>query len=124
MGKRGGEIGEHGVCEFGCFLHLRVKQRQQAFRQPCNVPLGDARLIVEGVAPLCVDGGEHLVRIVFVKEGAWTEVYRLAGDRHIVGIHHAVDEAYHHPAGDEFALPLGDALQQGEIGIVRVFTSG
>ncbi|MNJ66036.1 hypothetical protein D3C77_620800 [compost metagenome] len=35
-----------------------------------------------------------------------------------------MDEANHHPAGDEFALPLGDALQQGEIGIVRVFHFG
>ncbi|MFE7120118.1 condensation domain-containing protein, partial [Streptomyces sp. NPDC057654] len=33
--KGGGETGENGIGEFGGFFHLRIEQRQQAFRQPC-----------------------------------------------------------------------------------------
>ena len=39
-------------------------------------------------------------------------VDRLAGDRRVVGIHDAVDEADQEPACDQFRLPRDHALQQ------------
>ena len=39
---------------------------------------------------------------------------RLARDRHVVGVHHAVDEADVHPLRDQRRLPLGHGLQQRE----------
>ncbi|MNS35204.1 hypothetical protein D3C72_673520 [compost metagenome] len=62
--------------------------------------------------------------MIFVEESAGAEIDGFAGDRHIVGIHHAMDETHHHPSGDEFALPPGDAAQQGEVRIVCLFRLG
>ncbi len=58
---------------------------------------GDARLVDVGVAAAVVDRAEHRVGLVDVHEGAGAVVDGLAGDRAVVGVHDAVDEAHQHP---------------------------
>jgi hypothetical protein len=50
--------------------------------------------------------------VVLVHEGAGAVVDGLARDGHVVGVHHAVDEAHRHPVGDEPGLPLGHGAQE------------
>ena len=47
-----------------------------------------------------------------IHEGAWAVVDRLTRDRHIVGVHHAMDEAHMHPASNERRLLVAHALEQ------------
>ena len=58
-------------------------------------------------------------RIVGVHERARAVVDRLAGDRHVVGVHHAVDEADQHPLRDQRRLPRATASQQREVAVGR-----
>ena len=91
-----------------------AEQRQQALGQARQVPARDARLVAERVAALAVDRAEHRRRVVRLDEGARAVVDGLARDRHVVGVHDAVDEADVHPLRDQHRLALGDALEQGE----------
>ena len=52
-----------------------------------------------------------------IHEGAWAVVDSLTGDRHIVGVHHAMDESHMHPAGNERRLSVAHALEQSEVGV-------
>ena len=45
---------------------------------------------------------------------------RLAGDRHVVGVHHAVDEPDEHPLRDERRLRVDDALEEREVRVLGV----
>ena len=76
-----------------------------------QVPLGDDRLVAVGVAPAVVDRAEDRGRVVGVHEGARPVVDGLAGDRHVVGVHHAVDEADEHPLRDQRRLRGDDGLE-------------
>src|SRR5262250_2830652 len=62
-----------------------------------------------------VDGAEHRGRIVTIHESAWAVVDGLAGNRHIVGVHHAVDEAHMHPTGNERRLFVAHTLEQSQV---------
>ena len=55
-----------------------------------------------------------MLRIVLVEERARPVVDGLAGDRRVVGVHHAVHEADAEPARDERRLRVDDALEQRE----------
>src|SRR5882672_10764725 len=77
----------------------------------------DPWLIGVGIAALSVDGAEHRCRIIMIHEGAWAVVDSLTGDGHIVGVHHAMDEAHMHPAGNERRLSVAHALKQTQIGV-------
>ena len=55
-------------------------------------------------------------RIVVVHERAGTVVDGLAGDRGVVGVHDAVDEADQQPARDQLGLPRDHRFQQRVIG--------
>ena len=44
----------------------------------------------------------------------------LPSDRHVVGVHDAVNETYQLPAGDQLRLPLDHGTEQGEYWIVRL----
>src|SRR2546427_9276927 len=77
---------------------IRIDERDKRLRQPRQIPLRDPWLIGVGIATLRVDGAEHGCRIIMIHEGAWAVVDGLTGDRHVVGVHHAMDEARMHPA--------------------------
>ena len=89
-----------------------VDQRNQGFREARQVPLGDHRLVAVGVAAALIDGAEHGLRMVAVHEGAGAVVDGLAGQGHVVGVHHAVDKAHPHPFGDQCDLPVHHPFQQ------------
>ena len=100
------------------------QQRQQRLREAREVPLRDARLVAEGVAAGMVDRAEHLRRVVGVEERARPVVDGLAGDRHVVGVHHAVDEADEQPARDQVGLARDHRVEQRAVGIRRAGGSG
>ena len=81
-------------------------------------------LVREGVAAVPVDRREHFRRIVFVEEGAGAVVDGFAGHRHIVGVHHAVNEAELHPSGDQFGLRGDDLLIERNIRVLRLGSLG
>ena len=110
-----GKHREHLGCELDRSLRYRIEQRQQRFREPRQVPLGRVRLVGIGVAAVAVDRAEDCRRVERIHEGARPEVDRFAANRHVVGIHYAVDEADVHPLCDEQGLALGDRRQQREI---------
>ena len=107
--------GGRGDRRFG----LLVDQRQQRLGQARQVPLRDVRLVAVGVAAAVVDRAEHRGRVERVHERARPVVDRLAGDRHVVGVHDAVDEADEHPLGDQRRLRLDDGLEERESAAAR-----
>ena len=85
---------------------IGVQNGEQGFGEAGEIPRGDGGLLAEGVATVAVDGAEDGGGVVAVDEGARAVINGLAGERHVVGIHHAVDEADAHPLGDERGLAL------------------
>src|SRR5256885_16287676 len=59
------------------------------------------RLLVVGVAAGFVGMVADVVRVERVDEAVRPVVQRLAGDRHVVGVHHAVAPAHRLPLRDE-----------------------
>ena len=55
--------------------------------------MGDGRLLTIGITSGMVDGAEHLVGIELVHECTGAIVNGFPANQHIVGIHHAVNEA-------------------------------
>ena len=80
-----------------------------------QVPLSDVWLVAVGVAPRVVDRAEHRCRVVVLHERTGAVVDALAGDRHVVGVHDAVDESTQHPLRQERRLRVDDRLEEGEI---------
>ena len=70
------------------------------------------RLVAVGITPAMVDAAEDGGRIGRLHEGAGAEIDGLTGNRHVVGIHHAMDEADVHPLRDQPGLALGHRAQQ------------
>jgi predicted AAA+ superfamily ATPase len=60
----------------------------------------------------------------FYRTSAGAEIDGFARKSHIVGIHHAVDKAGHHPLGDQSSLPLDHCLQHGQGRTFRLFGVG
>jgi hypothetical protein len=96
-------------------VSIGIDQRQKRLPEPRQVPVRDPWLIGVGVAALSVDRAEHRCRIIMIHEGARAVVNSLTGDGHIVGVHHAMDESYMHPAGNERPLFVAHALKQSEV---------
>ncbi|ODS95281.1 MAG: hypothetical protein ABS56_16350 [Lautropia sp. SCN 69-89] len=109
---QGREAFEHLVGLGHRALRLAGDQRHQALGEPRQVPARDLRLPAERVAPAMVDRTEHRVGIVDLEEGAGTVVDRLARQCHVVGVHHAVDEADVHPLRHQRRLPAHHRVQQ------------
>ncbi|MCY1232386.1 hypothetical protein D9M72_448750 [compost metagenome] len=115
---------ERIVGQFDRCVRVFVEERHQGLGQAGEVPLADAGLARIGIAADLVDRGEHLPGVVGVHEGTGAEVDRLAGYRHVVGVHHAMDEADMQPAGDQLRLARGHRLEEGEIRPVLVLDVG
>jgi hypothetical protein len=110
------ELGSHAVqpilveqyCEaierrrrvLDCTIHVGVEQGQHGFGKPRQVPLRDRRLIAVGVTAGMIDRAEDRGRVVRVHKRARPIVDRFAGERHVVGVHYAVDEPDQLPACD------------------------
>jgi hypothetical protein len=107
---------------YGLALVL-VEEGQQRFGQAREVPVGDARLVAEGVTPAMVDRAVDPARVIGIHKGTGAVVDGLTGDRHIVGVHHAVDEADAEPLGNEVRLCGDDGVEQRPVGafLVRRF---
>ena len=90
-----------------CFVHWSlsfiagVEHRQQSFREAGEIPLRGRGLVPVSVAPGAVDRAEHGVGVVGVQESAGAVIDPLPGDRHVVRIHHPVDEAHRLPRGHQ-----------------------
>ena len=67
-----------------------------------------------------VDRAEHRHRVERVHEGARSVVDGLTGDRHVVGVHHAVHEADQHPPRHQRRLRRDDRLEQREVRVLGV----
>src|SRR5580692_4893875 len=80
---------------------LLLQNRKQCLGEARQVPERNAGLVPVGIAPVAVDGTEHRGWIVRLHEGAWAVVDGLAGNRHVVSVHYAMDEAEKHPLRDE-----------------------
>ena len=99
---------------FNRLLLLVLHQRQQALRQSRQIPLGNGRLLGICVPPAMVDRTEHRVGVIDINKGAGAIVNRLARHRHVVGVHHTMNEADEHPAGNQAGLPLDHLLKEGQ----------
>ena len=90
---------------------LRAEQRIERLRQPRHVPGDDVGLVAKGVAALPVDGGKARCAVETLGERARAVVDGLAGQRHVVGVHHPVDETQSHPVRHQVELAAGDGAQ-------------
>ncbi len=61
---------------------------------------------------------------VSIHEGAWAVIDRFARERHVVGVHHAVNEADQLPARDQPRLPFDDGFKERDIGLRRSDSCG
>jgi hypothetical protein len=93
---------------------VRVEQGQQGLGEPGKVPLGHAGLVAERVSAGVVDRAEDGARVVGLEEGTRSVVDGLAGDGHVVGVHHAVDEADEHPLRHQPRLRSHHRVEQRE----------
>ena len=84
----------------------------------------DGGLVAVAVAALMVDRAEDSIRIIGVHEGAGTIVDRLAGNGHVVGVHHAVDEAHRLPLRHQGDLACDDPAQHQPVGVELRILSG
>ena len=89
-----------------------IKKRQQRFRQPRQVPAKDKRLICIGIPTLPINRGKHRAGGVGLDERAGAVVDGLAGQRHIVGVHHAVHKSQAHPKCHQPRLPRHHRIEQ------------
>ena len=96
------------------------EQRQERLRETREVPLGDARLVAESVAAHGIDGTEDRSRVIDVHEGAGAVVDGLARDRHVVGVHDAVNEADQQPTRDKLGLAGDHQIEEGAVAVRSV----
>ena len=106
------------------FVLIVTEERQQGLGQPGQVPVRDGGLVAVAVAALMVDRAEDSIRIIGVHEGAGTIVDRLAGNGHVVGVHHAVDEAHRLPLRHQGDLACDDPAQHQPVGVELRILSG
>ena len=89
----------------------RVHRRHhlhERFAEAREIPVGDLLLGAKAVAPPAGVGRvRRPVRIEVVDPSVGAVVNRQPEDRHVVGVHHAVDEADPHPVRDHPRGPLG-----------------
>ena len=84
----------------------------------------DGGLVAVAVAALMVDRAEDSIRIIGVHEGAGAVVDRLAGNGHVVGVHHAVDEAHRLPLCQQRDLACDDPAQHQPVAVELRILSG
>ena len=84
----------------------------------------DGGLVAVAVAALMVDRAEDSIRIIGVHEGARAVVDRLAGNGHVVGVHHAVDETHRLPLRHQGDLACDDPAQHQPVGVELRILSG
>ena len=99
------------------FVLVICEEGQKRLGEPRQVPERDPRLVRKGVSAVVVYGAEYGGRVVRIHEGARTLVDRFAHDGHVVGVHHAVDEAHEEPACDQVRLAGDHALQQRAVAL-------
>ena len=92
---------------------------EERLRKAHQVPLRDKRLVAVCVPAAEVDGAVDGAGIEQVHERAWPVVDRLPGNGHVVGVHHAVDEADQHPLRNQRSLRRDDRPQKSEAGVRR-----
>ena len=84
----------------------------------------DGGLVAVAVAALMIDRAEDSIRIIGVHEGAGAVVDRLAGNGHVVGVHHTVDEAHRLPLRHQGDLACDDPAQHQPVGVELRVCSG
>ena len=80
----------------------------------------DRRLVREGIATGSVDGAEHRTRVVGVHERTRPVVDGLTCYRHVVGVHHAMDEAHEQPLRYELSLACDNAFEERQVRLLSV----
>ena len=108
LGERDGAVG------------VVVEHGHEGLAEPGEVPRGDGPLVAVRVPALGVDRGEARGRVEGVDERAGAVVDGLAGQGHVVRVHHTVHEADEHPAGDELGLRGDHRLVERERGVLGV----
>ena len=88
---------------------LSCQKGQKRFRQTRQIPLRHAWLIGIGIAPAMINRTQYRCRIIGIHEGAGAVINCLTADGHIVGIHHAMDEADMQPLRDQLCLARNHA---------------
>ena len=116
-GRGEGAKGRLRKLQRGFFLFCQKGQKR--FRKPRQIPLRHAWLIGIGIAPAVINGTQDRRGIIGIHEGAGAVINRLTADGHIVGIHHAMDEADMEPLRDQPRLTRDHARQQRDIGVFR-----
>ena len=95
-----------------------AKSGSSVSAKPGKVPLRHRRLVAVGVSAAGVDRAEHRRRVEGLHEGARPVVDGLAGDRHVVGVHHPVHEPDEHPLRHQRRLGGDDRLEQREVRVL------
>ena len=79
----------------------------------------DRRLVLIGITAHVINGTVDRLRMIGIHECAGAIIDGLPGDRHVVGIHHAVDKPDQLPLCHQGRLPLDHRIQQSQIRFVH-----
>jgi hypothetical protein len=115
------EAGAEGV---DCFTRILdrdvlvfVKERQDRFGEPGEIPAGDTRLVAIGISADAINRAVDRCRVIAVHESAWPIINGFTRDRHVVGVHDAMDETGQQPLGDEVCLAGYDLIKKTPVGV-------
>ena len=101
-----------------------LHQWRHGFQQPCHVPRTDVRLLSKSIAPTLGIGGVGCpINVERLQPSVRAVIDGDSMDRHVVRVHHTVDETNAHPMSDHGCRTLSNFGQPGDktlIGITMV----
>ena len=110
-----GEVLHGSAGALGCTLAVGIDQWQQCFGKAGQIPLRHGGLIAISVAAFGIDRTEHGLGVEMLHEGARAVIDGFAGNRHVVGVHDAMNETHAHPARHQRGLTLHHVLQKPQV---------
>ena len=83
-----------------------IEEGQQGVGKARQIPVRDAGLVAKRIAAMMVDRTEHGRGVIGIHERTRAIVDGFAGNGHVIGIHHPVNEPHLHPTRDQRGLCL------------------
>ena len=93
-----------------------MEQWEEGLGEAGEVPLSDGGLVAVGVTTTVVDRAVNRSRVEGLHKRARPKVDGLTRNRHVVGVHDAVDKPHQHPLRDQRCLGCDHAIEQCKVG--------
>src|SRR5215210_6149531 len=94
------------------------QQGEESLGKPRQVPGSDARLVGIGIAPVPIDRAEDGRWVISIQKRTGAIVDGLSCNRHVVGVHHAMNEADQQPLRDQRGLTLNYKIEKSSVAML------